>query len=388
MKSTKQSMMALLAAMALMTVSSAVRADVSVLTPVTPRAEEALTWCGAATGEMVVGAYPSGSCSPVQADVWDAIQTNKVEPSWDTDPAGLKEAMMTLCPPPGGGHWVVFSNTNASTLMYSVAFWMRRNSFPVAAVLNTDAHNAIGAHQEQWVAIKGIVTDVDPLTSSSVTLKYIFIVQQAPVFGDPAVERFITGSQWYSEFEAVTKAASTYNGKFVAVIEPPPSTGTLKAKLRLVTGTILSAQRILPLLQRSLRNSEVARLELFRDLVRLQPQTPVLVNPERGAYYIVPFGTPGKPATMAALVNAYDGELLEVARLRPRPVPSEREAIQRALRLVGRDKSKEPPAAKATLVYEGGLPYYPSWRVNVDREEVLVDVAGNARRRTSPRKAN
>jgi hypothetical protein len=255
---------------------------------------------------------------------------------------------------------------------------MRRNSFPVAAVLNTDSHNAFAAHTEQWVAIKGIVTDVDPLTSSSVTLKYIFIVQQAPTFGDPALERFLTGAQWYAEFEAVTKATSAYNGKFVAVIEPPPASGTLKAKLRVMTGQILAAERVVPLLQRALRSNELARYELVRDIARLAPQKPVLVNPERGAYYLVPFGSPGKPARMAALVNAYTGELLEVARVPARAMLSDREAIQRALRFTGHDKAKERPVAKATLV-AGASPYFPAWRVNVDRTAVLVDVEGKVR---------
>ena len=381
MKNAKQSMMALLAAIGLLTMATPARADVSVFTSVTPRAEEALTWCGAATGQMVVGAYPTSSCSPIQADVWAAIQANQVEASWDTDPAGLKQAMMTLCPPPGGGHWVVFSNTTASSLMYSVAFWMRRNSFPVAAVLNTDPHNAFAAHTEQWVTIKGIVTDVDPLTASSVTLKYIFIVQQAPIFGDPAVERFITGSQWYSEFESVTIPGSAYNGKFVAVIEPPPTSGTAKAKLRVMAGQILRLERILPLLQRAIRSNDIARIDLVRDLTRLQPQKPVLVNPERGAYYLVPFGSPGKPATMAALVNAYTGELLEVARVPARAIPSERDAIERALQFTGRHKAKERPTTKATLVSEAASPYFPAWRVSVDRADVLVDVDGKVRQR-------
>ena len=376
MKRRMQSITALVAAI---TLSWAARADVSVFTSVTPAAEEALTWCGAATGQMIVGGYPTSPCTPIQADVWDAIQTNQVEAAWDTDPAGLKDAMMTLCPPPGGGHWVVFSNASASTLMYSVAFWMRRNSFPVAAVLNTDPHNAFAAHTEQWVAIKGIVTDVDPLTNPSVILKYIFIVQQAPTFGDPAIERFITGSQWYSEFEAVTIPTSAYNGKFVAVIEPPPSTGTAIAKLRRLTGDILRLERILPLLQREIRNQELGRFELVRDLARLQPQRPVLVNPERGAYYLVPFAERGKRPTMAAIVNAYDGELLEVARVPARAIPSEREAVERALRFTGRHKAKEPPAAKATLVSASEGPYFPAWRVSVDQVQVLVNVEGKVR---------
>lgn len=331
--------------------------------------EESLDGCGAATGQMVMNGYPSGPCHQIQADVWDSIQMHKVETSWDTDPAGLRDAMATLCPLPAGHHWVASSNTNAQTLMHSVAFWMNTNHFPVALLLSTNPHNALTSHREHWVAVKRVDTDLNPVTNSTVTLQLIVIVDQPTTFGAMAVERTITGSDWYtSNFEAVSNAASSFNGKFVAVIEPPDRTGTATAKLLPLTGTVIPMERIIPLAQQAIQSGPLAKVESFRELARLQAQQPILVNPERAAYYIVPFAAPGTPPTAAILINAYSGDLMEGGRFAPRAILTEKEAVVRALNSLGRETAKE---IRATPL-RGESPYFPVWRVNLDGEELLV----------------
>ncbi|HXB55403.1 MAG TPA: hypothetical protein VN461_11505 [Vicinamibacteria bacterium] len=347
-------------------------AQTSVFVTVPDHGEEALTWCGAATGQMVVGGYPAGACTLLQADVWDGIQAHKVEGSWDTDPAGLKDAMMTLCPP-AGGHWVVFSNANAPSLMHSVAFWMNTNHYPVAALLNTNTHNAIATHHEHWIAIKGIVTDLDPRTNPSVTLQYVLIVDQPLVFGDPPVERFLSGSQWYAEFGAVAKSGSAYNGNFVAVIEPPKIKGVAIAKLLPVVGPLIPIDRVTALAERAVQ-TDLSKVPSFPDLRNLKPQRPLLVNPQRGGYYIVPFARGEAPAELAVLINAYSGGFMEAARFKARPVLSDKDAIARALHFLGRDTAKQ---SAAVLAYrEGSSPYLPFWRVTIDGQDLLVDAEG------------
>ena len=375
MKTTIQSTTLVLAAVVMLAAASSATAQTSVFVTVTNHSEEALTWCGAATGQMVVGGYPASACTPIQADVWDSIQLHKVEASWDTDPAGLRDAMMTLCPPPGG-HWVAFSNPNASGLMHSVAFWMNANHYPVAALLSTATHNAIATHREHWVTIKGIVTDLNPLTNTSVTLQYVLIVDQPATFGDPPVERFLSGSQWYAQFQAVAKTGSAYNGNFVAVIEPPRTRGTAIAKLLPLTGTLIPIDRVIALAQRAVRD-DLAKVPSFRELANLQPQRPLLVNPERGGYYIVPFTSAGKPPQMAVLINAYSGDFMEAARFKPRPILTEKEAATRALRFLGRGDARQYKAAPVSR--EGGSLYFPFWRVTVEGQELLVDGDGNVR---------
>src|SRR5450759_52992 len=96
MRNTIKSMPFVLVAVVILAAASRVTAQTSVFVTLTNHSEEALTWCGAATGQMVVGGYPASACAVVQADMWDSIQTHKVEASWDTDPGGLRDAMMAL----------------------------------------------------------------------------------------------------------------------------------------------------------------------------------------------------------------------------------------------------------------------------------------------------
>jgi hypothetical protein len=378
MKRTIQSITFVLAAAALSALAMPAAAQVSTFITITNHPEEALTWCGAATGQMVVSGYPGGACVQIQADMWDAIQAAKVEPSWDTDPAGLRSAMTTLCPLPAGGHWSIFSDPSAASLMHSVARWMKLRHYPVAAVLNTNPHNALVSHREHWVTIKGIVTDLDPTTNPSVTLQFVFITDQPANLGDPAVDRFLTGAQWYSEFQAVVNASSIYNGKFVAIIEPPERPGRADARVLPVTGVVLSADRALAAARNAARLSALTNTDSFREISQMQPQTPILVNPGRRAYYIVPFARAGSAPSMAILINAYSGDFMEAGRFAPRPMIAERDAVARAARLLGRESL---PTAKATLVpTDRDLPYFPAWRVNVDGEDVVIQQNGGLRR--------
>jgi len=376
MKRTIQFIKLVLGVVAVLALSLPAAAQVSTFVTVTNHSEEALTWCGAATGQMVVSGYPAGSCAPIQADMWDAIQAAKVEASWDTDPAGLRSAMTTQCPLPPTGHWAIFADPSAPSVMHSVARWMRSLHYPVAAVLNTNPHNTLTTHREHWVVIKGIVTDLDPVTNPSVTLQFVFITDQPANLGDPAVDRFLTGSQWYSEFQAVVNASSAYNGKFVAIIEPPQVRGTATAKVLPITGVLISSERAVAAAKNAINSLKYA--ESFREIGQMQPQTPVLVNPGRRGYYIVPFAKPGAAPSMAILINAYSGDLMEAGRFAPRPILAERDAISRVARLLGRETLVN---AKTTLVStERDSPYFPAWRVNVDGENVDVQQNGATRR--------
>ena len=177
----------------------------------------------------------------------------------------------------------------------------------------------------------------------------------------------------------MVNASSTYNGKFVALIEPPAVKGHADAKQLQITGTLLSTDRILAAAKDVVRSGgALTRVESFREIVQMQPQTPILVNPARRGYYIVPFAKAGSAPSMAILINAYSGDLMEAGRFAPRPMLSEKDAIARALRFLGRDN---PRAYKATLVSsERDLPYFPVWKVSVDGEDVVVQQNGAARR--------
>jgi hypothetical protein len=373
MKQTNNSWIGLAAAVAMLVAPLAL-ADSSTFLTVPNHGEEALTWCGAAVGQMIVGGYPASACTVTQTDMWDKIQFYKVESGWDSDPVGLQKAMANLCPPSGG--WFVFQNTDPTQIMYSVAHYMFSNKYPVAVLLDTASHNAATTHREHWVAVKGIVTDKDPIPANSpVTLKYILIYDQPPAVATSAVERFLTGAQWYGEFQAAT-IAGTYSGKYVAVIEPPVVSGRAIAPRLPVTGTIIPAERAAAAAARALTTT-LASVGPFRNAANLQPQPPLLVNPERGGYYIVAFAAPRSAPTLSILINAYNGEFMEAGRFTARrPAMTDREALSRASAFV------RQPGAKAIAVREGASPYFPSWRVTAGNEEVVIDPEGNIRRPT------
>lgn len=367
--------------LAALTVASPASALHSVFLAVPNHSEEALIWCGPAVGEMVMEGYLGGTgCDHLQADVWAEILVHKTEAAWDTDPVGLAGAMMTLCPPTGS--WSVFHRADATELMYWVAFYMTHNNYPVAAVLNTQTHNGVATHQEHWVVIKGIVTDVDPKTASAVTLEHVWYTDPAPpVFGDPPIEHFISGSSWYTQFQAVTKAPSAYTGEYVAVIEPPRRRGVARAKPEVVRGELIPREEAFELARRWIEKLEIlAELKPFRRLRESEPLEPLLVDPNYGGYYLIPFSADGKTAQYAVLINAYTGEFQEAGAFGPVRYVSEKEALKRSLRFLSTQESRR---VRATLVFapEAGAAsrFHPIWKVEVEGRTTAVRQDGDVR---------
>jgi hypothetical protein len=353
-------------------------APFNVTLPVSPGSPEDTNACGPLTGQMVMAGYPSppspaGGCVQTQNDVYLAIQAAKVEAAWDTDPAGLRAALAGLCPPPGGS-WSVFANTDAATVMHSVAYYITQNRYPVAALLNTTGH-AFSTHQEHWVAIKGIGTDVDPTGGTPETLEYVWFVDPAVAVGDPAVERYVAAGTWFTQFQAVTKPGSAYLGKFVAVIEPPPKTGRVRFRPEVVSGNVIPERLALRAAAKWVRGANVEKLGPYRELARAKPLPPILVDAERGGYYLVPYSPDGKQARFAFLVNAYTGHFQEVGAFAPTRFLSAEAAQKLALAAVG----GKPASVRSEAISspeDGASRYRPLWRVWVDGRPVDVTQSG------------
>ena len=344
----------------------------SVMLTVPGHPEEALNWCGPATGQMIMEAYPSGACSVLQEDVWLAAQSHKTEALWDTDPVGLKEAMKALCPPVGT--WSVHSRTDAAELMHSVAYWMTRNNYPAAVVLNTLPHNDYTEHGEHWVTVRGIITDADPTTTGTVNLEFVWFNDPAVPLGEPALERFVAGSTWYGEFQPVNKPGSTYQGKYVAVIEPPQFAGRLVARIPARLGPVIPPDEAVKAAARWIKEYRLTEIGPYQSLADSQPRTPILVNKEYGGYYLIPFaGKEAKTASVALLVNAYDGSFEEVGAFAPTRFLAMDEAITLAKDYL---KAANPKDVTAEAVYPQGDrrvgKYHPLWKVRVDGKTLGV----------------
>jgi hypothetical protein len=339
--------------------------------------EEALIWCGPAAAQMIMNGYPTGKCYVFQEDIWMSIQGHKVETMWDTDPVGLKEAMKTLCAP--ADTWVVKSKTNPQQLMHSIAYWMTKNSYPVAVLLNTLPHNSYTTHAEHWIVIRGIVTDKDPTTNSSVQLKFVWLNDPAVTLGDPCLVRYISGSAWYSEFQSVTKTASSYSGKYVAIIEPPSFLGIAIAPVEILRGRIISPEEALKFADQWIRKYKLHKIETYKNLENAIPLNPLLVNKEYGGYYIIPYTTKRKSrhVSAAVLINAYNGNFQEVGVFKPVKFKLKREAISDVMKYL---KVKKVKRIKAELIFPMKISitsrYFPIWKIKIDDKQIYVNRKG------------
>jgi hypothetical protein len=361
--------------------------------------EEALTWCGPAAGQMIMEGYPAGACSLLQEDVATSIASHKVEAIWDTDPAGLRGALLSLCPP--SGTWSVYHRVDPNELMHRVGYWMTRNSYPVAILQDTVTHNGVAAHAEHWLAVSGMVTDVDPTTSTSVVLEYILLNDPVPAsgnLGDPPLVRFLTGTLWFGEFQPVTKVGSAYHGEYVAVIEPPQVTGVMTAPQRVLLGKPIGAEKAKKLAAQYVEQLGLAKMASFKDLAGAVSREPMLVNRRHGGYYLIPFGGEGDAVSLGLIVNAYDGSFEEVGAFAPVRYITAQEAKARAIEYLnkmnpqpeppiprkqgqaGLGPQPEPPDLSAELIYAEGEQvasrYMPLWRVGSGRNAIVVRQGG------------
>lgn len=354
----------------------------SVILSVPLYGEEALPWCGPATAQMVMEGYPSGACSVLQEDIWTAVTASSAEAFWDTDPAGMRGALLSLCPP--SGTWSIYHRTDPDELMHRVAYWMTRNAYPVALLQDTAPHNSLAAHGEHWVAVRGIVTDVDPTTSTTVTLENIWVHDPSPlVLGDPPISRFISGTQWLSELAPVTKAGSAWHGEYVAVIEPPQVKGRVVAPRKVLVGALIGPDEAARLAARYIKEKRLLELEPYKDLAGATALTPMVVNARHGGYYLVPYAVEGDLARFAVIVNAYDGAFEEAGAFAPVRYVTRERAVALArerLSVSSLGPQPEPPDLRAELFHPQGervaSRYHPLWRVKAGPVAVAVDQRG------------
>ncbi len=357
---------------------SSVRAH-SVMLTVPDYPEEATNWCGAAAAQMIMQGYPAGSCTLLQEDIWLSIQSYKTETMWDTDPEGVRKAMKNLCPP--SGTWSIHSDADPQALMFATARLMTRYRYPTAVLLDTESHNDYAPHQEHWIAVRGIITDVDPTAPgvTSVNLNFVWFNDPAVPMGSPAVERFVSGTTWYSEFQSVNKAGSVYAGKYVVVTEPPEIKGLAKAPREVLRGTVITPKDALSFAAKWIEKYKLDEIKTYSILKQAKPLEPMLVNAGQGGYYIIPYSTDqeGRLASLSILVNAYNGNFQEIGVFQPTAYLKKEEAVRLAVASL---KEERPQKVEAVLVSSrtqmGGSRYFPFWEVTADKTVLNVGQQG------------
>lgn len=288
-------------------------------------------------------------------------------------------AMKLLCSPTGT--WSIHSDADPQALMFTMARLMTRYRYPSAVLLDTESHNDYLPHQEHWIAVRGIVTDVDPTASgvTSVNLNFVWFNDPAVPMGTPAVERFVSGSTWYSEFQPVTKAGSSYLGKYVVVTEPPEIKGLAKAPREVLKGRILPPEKALSFAAKWIVQYKLAEMESYRSLKQAKALEPMLVNAKQGGYYIIPYSTDreGRLAGISILVNAYNGNFQEIGVFKPTAYLKKEEAMQLAVESLKEEKPKKVEAVLVSSKAQMGTSrYFPTWEVTVDKIVLNVGLQG------------
>lgn len=280
--------------------------------PVLPYMADADHYSGPACIQMIFNCCPHVGSRHLhaQADLYSLILLHNTEPTaWFSDPNGIRGTLMDSTIP-RCGNWVDLSNTNKTTVLGQMLYYMKAGYFtPVS----------IGA-SEHWVTVIGYHTDVEPAApSSTVTLLNIFFYDPLP--GNPTPSAWVTGTLWVngSDYWGVphSKPGSSWDNKYIAVIEPP------EVRIRVRVAEWIRDGRILPIenIQKSFdrwiryaREKELARgpFEILNKPLRIE--RPILVKANEYSYYLVPF----TDQRLVAIFNAYTGQFEEFRQFKLR----------------------------------------------------------------------
>jgi len=366
-------------------------------------------WCGAASAQMIMDGYPDllhrifiDQGPPNIPNCWDTIQANNSTDStdlsamWASDPQGLLECLRLLNPPPGGS-WHVFMNTNRDTLLFNILYWMNRNNYPVAVLINQGGH---------WVVIVGFQSDIEPVLNSSPVLQQITYNDPEPHNVGSVITK--TGAMWFAdEWNGAIKYTGTWHGNYLAVIEPPVK-GTAKVeKIVRVGERIIKPEEAIERAYKWIKESDIARKSPYNILrnKEIRHLAPILVreeiNPEmkrthavmKPRYYLVPFGLEketgrcGVPlARIGIIFNAYTGSFEEVGAFgRPVRFIPKKEAINiaaKALSLKEEEIQKMVTEKQITanMMFQPSelthIRLYPFWEIKIREKMLYVDQLG------------
>lgn len=274
-------------------------------TPVLPYMAGADHYSGPACIQMIFNSCPDVGSRHLhtQADLYSLILLHNTESTtWYSDPNGIKGTLMDSTIP-HCGNWVDFSSTNKTTLLGQMLYYMKAGYFTPVSI----------GSGEHWVTVIGYHTDAEPMApSSTVTLLNVFFYDPLP--GNPTPSAWVTGTLWMNgpDYWGVphSKPGSSWDNKYIAVIEPPHARIRVRVERWIREGEILPIERIHESFEhwiRYAREKELARgpFEILGKPVRIKK--PILVKAEDYSYYIVPF----TDERLVAIFNAYTGQFEE-----------------------------------------------------------------------------
>jgi hypothetical protein len=340
-------------------------------------------WCGAAVGQMILEGYPAAEHPFDQPGIWQKIESNRDDSTvaWLTDPEGLQRTLMQL----GGDsnvNWSVLNDTDASRLMHSIGYWMTKNQFPVAAMVDPTGASIYGSFQH-WVVIEGFVTDLDPVTNQVIELKSVDIVNPAPPCGTDinrgGIRSTVDSATWYSFYWRVpgNYAGSKWDGNYVAVVEPPLTSGVSKApkKALLEQGSVISKNKALELAAKWLKTMSFDNK--YPVLKNVIVSNALLVNETFRGYYLVPLIDKSQKDNVGAIIiNAYNGDFEEIGVFqKPIQFLDVKAAIQIALKECSCGEAKMARLVVHPLLRSQSR-YIPIWKIIFKFRTVYVSQTG------------
>jgi hypothetical protein len=179
--------------------------------------QEQATWCGAATGQMIL---KQGGVTKTQTEVWNKIDASRVDPNFYCDPQGLATTLNAFDTVEKDS-WKVFTDTNQDQIVEKLMESMVRSQRPIGLLVDNGNH---------WVSWVGFSSDIDPLKGDA-TLLTAILNDPLPVSSGTIFN--LSAADFLARFTPNT-FGTTYKGKYVAVAVTEP-----EAVLLLMIGLII-----------------------------------------------------------------------------------------------------------------------------------------------------
>ncbi len=237
---------------------------------------------------------------------------------WFSDPGGIRGALEDPALK-GCGHWVDFSDTDKLKVLGNVLYYMDTFNYLTPVSIGKS---------ESWVVVYGFETAAKPSPGAPIDLSKTKIHYYEPA--SPAGSGgygIISGTTWIQATWAgywgnpLSKPGSAWDGKYIAVIEPPRETVEVFAPEWVRDGPILEAEEIHHFARAWLEAEKASAASaladqggglgrgLFELLAEVEPGSmPLRVDAGEYSYYLVPFADP----RLMAVFNAYDGSFEEL----------------------------------------------------------------------------
>lgn len=268
-------------------------------------------YCGAASAQMILNSEKLGIYVPSQATLYNYIHPRNQCSNWYTDPKGLKDVLNNYAGTKA--HFVVSALANQNDGVKKLAYTIDKYGVPPASLIYGCMH---------WVVVRGVITDVQPTTSSSYTINGFFV--NDPWYGSTSLgeNKYIDIAHWKSDyFTGCGWCGSPGGDKYISVVDPDPlpkvmvKFPSVMPRKAAVISPRMAQERAMVLMKQF--NKQKGFQQQFGEALGIintsRVGDPVLVkrsDETRNAYYIVPL-LKGALTSGAILLDAYSGQFQE-----------------------------------------------------------------------------